>query len=76
MGQALDSLHAGLRVEAVAKLPPARAEPPPQVLLVRRQRHMRPSIADGQQPHGATRAGLAGPAGRLDGRRELVAKFA
>ena len=76
VGEALDLLHAGRRVEAVAELTPVRAEPPPQVLLVRRQRRVRPSIADGQHPQGAEGAGLAGPAGRLDCRRELVAKFA
>ena len=73
MGESVDLLHAGLRIETVAELPPVRAQAAPEILIRRRQGLMRPCVAGRQHPQGVARAGLAGTTSRLDGPGELVA---
>ena len=78
VGESVDLLYAGLLIaglliETVAKLTPVRAQATPQVLLGRRQRLVRPGIADREHPEGVSRAGLAGTTSRLDDPGKLVA---
>ena len=72
--QAVDGLHAGIRIVPVSELAPVRSQAPPQVLIRRRHRQVRASVADREHAEHVAGAGLARAPRGLDGRGEPVAK--
>ena len=73
--QAVDGLHAGIRIVPVSELATVRPQAPPEVLLCRGHRRVGAGVADREHAERVAGAGLTSAPRGLDGRGEPVAQF-